>query len=319
MTKSKRPITADDLNRIHYVQSPQISPDGRHAAFVKVTPDPLERSYQRNIWLLSLESQHARQLTRGNQDSQPAWSPDGAHLAFVSGRSDKPQIFVLPTSGLGGEARPLTALPNGAGSPAWSPDGKQIAFLAPMRAEERAEEDAPDRTESDPLDKLGKRHRDERRDEDERLRWDPRPMWRIPYRRGTSFVDERYQQIYVIATEESNEAKPRRLTNLDADYSQPRWSADGEAIYTSRAIDPESDEPWRAENVFRIEVTTGHESPLTDGESSVYAPLPSPDGKWIACGRSPIGVTDVPMRLLVIATDGNRCPRGQRIPGPRGN
>ena len=46
MTNNKRPITAEDLNDIHYVQEPQISPGGRHVAFVKVTPDPIERELQ---------------------------------------------------------------------------------------------------------------------------------------------------------------------------------------------------------------------------------------------------------------------------------
>ena len=34
MPQAKRLITAEDLNRIHYAQEPQISPDGRFVAFV---------------------------------------------------------------------------------------------------------------------------------------------------------------------------------------------------------------------------------------------------------------------------------------------
>ena len=49
MPQNRRPINAEDLNRIHYVQDPRISPDGQFGAFVKVTPDPLEKSYKRNI------------------------------------------------------------------------------------------------------------------------------------------------------------------------------------------------------------------------------------------------------------------------------
>ena len=144
MTNNKRPITAEDLNNIHYVQEPQISPGGRHVAFVKVTPDPIERSYKRNIWLYSLDNGDAFQLTRGNKDGQPTWSPDGKQLAFVSARGEKPQIYLLPTADVGGEARALTSRQNGAHSPDWSPDGKQIAFLSPMRIDERDKEDTPD-------------------------------------------------------------------------------------------------------------------------------------------------------------------------------
>ncbi len=303
MTESKRPITAEDLNRIHYVQDPQISPDGRFVAFVKVTPDPLEKSYKRNIWLLPLPHGEAFQLTRGDKDGQPRWSPDSSQLAFVSGRGDKPQIFLLPTAAPGGEARALTAMVNGAHSPDWSPDGARIAFLAPMSEDERAKEDAGEEPPQ-PKDKLEGKHQKERKAEDELQRWDPRPMWRIPYRQGTSYVDERYDQIYVIDTAESVESKANRLTDLNASYSQPRWSPDGGSLYTDRTAIPEGDEPWRKRNIFRLDAATGDEVAVTEGEYSAYAPYPSPDGKWIAYGRGRIGVTDMPERMVVMARDG---------------
>jgi dipeptidyl aminopeptidase/acylaminoacyl peptidase len=304
MPQAKRPITAEDLNRIHYAQDPEISPDGRFVVFVKVTPDPLEKSYKRNIWLLPLPDGEAFQLTRGDEDSGPRWSPDGRQLAFVSSRGDKPQIYTLPTAAPGGEARALTAMENGAHSLDWSPDGSRIAYLSPMSGDERAAEDVGDEP-PEPTDKLESKHRKERRVEDELNRWDPRPMWRIPYRQGTSYVDERYDQIYVVETTESTEAKPRRLTDLNASYSQPRWSPDGGSIYTSRTTNPEGDEPWRAMNIYRLDAETGAEVALTDGEYSAYAPSPSPDGRWIAYGRGHIGITDMPERLALMGVDGS--------------
>ncbi len=305
MTAKKRPITAEDLNRIHYVQDPQISPDGRSVALVKVSPDPLEKSYKRNIWLYAMADGALLQLTRGDKDSQPRWSPDGTRLAFVSARGDKPQVYLLPTAAPGGEARALTSMENGAHSPDWSPDGGRIAFLAPMSREERNTEDAEGEPQPEPADKLESKHQKERAAEVELKRWDPRPMWRIPYRQGTTYVDERYDQIFVISAAESSEAKPKRLTAIDADYGSPRWSPDGRSIYTARTTIPEGDEPWRALNIFRLDAESGAEAALTAGEYSVYAPKPSPDGKWIACERSPIGITDMPTRLLVMAADGS--------------
>ena len=304
MPAKKRPIIAEDLNRIHYVQDPQISPDGRSIAFVKVSPDPLEKSYKRNIWLYKVADGAVLQLTRGDKDSQPRWSPDGSQLAFVSARGDKPQIYVLPTASPGGEARALTSRDNGAHSPDWSPDGDRIAFLAPMSRDDREAEDADSGPQPEPADKLERKQQKERKAEDERNRWDPRPMWRIPYRQGTAYVDERYDQIYVTPVAESSETKPKRLTAIDAHHDTPRWSPDGGSIYTARTTMPLGDEPWRALNVFRLDAETGAEEALTDGEYSVYAPKPSPDGRWIACERSPIGVTDMPTRVLVMAVDG---------------
>lgn len=305
MENKKRPITADDLYQIHTLEDPQISPDGRYVAFVKATPDALNKSYKRNIWLLPIPAGAAFQLTRGDKDSGPRWSPDGSQLAFVSGRGDKAQIFLLPTAAPGGEARALTAMQNGAHSPDWSPDGRRIAFLSPMSQDERAKEDAGDDPPPEAKDKLEAEQRKERAAEDERERWDPRPMWRIPYRQGVSYFDERYDQIHMLDAAELPESKPRRLTDLDASYSRPRFSPDGASIYSDRTTTPEGDEPWRARNIFRLDAETGEESALTDGEFSAFAPQPSPDGVWIAYHRSQIGVTDLPERVLVAATDGS--------------
>ena len=303
MSKAKRPITAEDLNRIHTVEDPQVGPHGRYVAFVKVTPDPLNKTYKRNIWLLPLPAGDAFQLTRGDKDSRPRWSPDGSQLAFVSGRGDKAQIYLLPTAAPGGEARALTTMQNGAHSPDWSPDGTRIAFLSPMSAEERSREDADDDPPPEAKDKLESQQRKAREAEDERERWDPRPMWRIPYRQGVSYVDERYDQVFVVDAAEAADAKPRRLTDLDASYSQPRFSPRGDAIYSDRTTTPAGDEPWRARNIFRLDAETGEETALTDGKYSAYSPQPSPDGAWIAYSRGHIGVTDLPERTVVMATD----------------
>ena len=305
MPAEKRPITAEDLNEIHYAQDPQISPDGKYIAFVKVTPDPLEKSYKRNIWLYRIHERDAIQLTRSDKDSYPRWSPDGRQLAFVSARGAKPQIYLLPTAAPAGEARALTALDNGAHSPAWSPAGDRIAILSPMSGAEREAQDACNTSPPDPVDKLERKQRQERQAEDEANRWDPRPMWRIPYRQGTTYVDERYDQVFVAEIEESADAKPKRLTSLNAHYAAPQFAADGKSIYSARTTMPEGDEPWRAINVYRLDIETSDETALTDGEYSVYAPLPSPDGNWIACERSHIGITDLPTRLVLLATDGS--------------
>ncbi len=303
MTQSKGPITAEDLYRIQTVEDPQISPDGEYVAFVRVSPDAPNKTYKRNIWLLPLAQGEAIQLTRGDKDSQPRWSPDGRQLAFVSSRGEKPQIYLLPTATPGGEARALTSMANGAHSPDWSPDGGRIACLAPMNAAERqAEAEGETKPEAD--DPLESKQRKERQERDEANRWDPRGMWRIPYRQGTSYVDERYDQVYVVETAETAEATPKRLTDMDAGYSQPRFSPDGSWIYSDRTLDPAGDEPWRARGIFRLDAETGAETALSDIQFSSWQPLPSPDGKWIAYLRSPVGVTDAAERLVLQSSDG---------------
>ncbi len=289
MSQVRQPITAEDLCQIVFVEDPRISPDGRWIAYVQVTIDRLENTYQRNIWLAPVGGGQPVQLTRSGKDTQPRWSPDGGSLAFTSARNEKSQIYLLRIREPGGEPRPLTSLPNGCHSPAWSPDGTHIAFLAGMNAAERQREDQG-QEEPRPTDKLEGKHRKERKEHDETQRWDPRIVQRLPYRTGTGFLDDRFTQIYVIPVSEENlsePTRPRRLTDIDADHNPPQWSPDGQYLYTARIGDPRRDEPWRWSNIYRIRVSDGAADELTDESFSSSAPLPSPDGQWVAYIRFP--------------------------------
>ncbi len=289
MSAEKQLITAEDLYRINLVEDPRISPDGRWIAYVQVTTDKLENGYKRNIWLVSTEGSAPFQLTRSGKDSQPRWSPDGKYLAFTSARDEKPQIYLLPITSPGGEARALTSLPNGANNPAWSPDSTRIAFLAGMNAEARAREDN-NIEDPKPQDKLEGKQRKERKDLEETKRWDPRVVERIPYRSGTSYLSDNFTQVYVLPVAEDlpkEQSKPRRLTSVNADHNPPQWSPDGQYILTARMSDPTTDEPWRWSVLFRISVTNGEHEQLTENDFSSFAPVVSPDGQWIVFGRLP--------------------------------
>ena len=290
MTSKKRPIEAEDLYKFNTIEDPQISPDGKWIAYVRMTLDKQENGYERSIWLSSTTAgSEPYQLTRGKKDTLPRWSPDGNTLAFSSARDGKPQIYLLPLNVPGGEARTLTKMPNGTSGISWSTDGAQIAFLSPMNTEEMEKEDSGEK-DTPPQDKLETKHRKERKEDDEKKQSDPYFMWRVPYRVGTSFLDERYAQVYVLLVEEGlddDESKPRRLTTVAANHEAPEWSHHGEFIYTSRQINITEDEPWRAAGIYRIRVEDGESSLLTDESHTCSSPLPSPDGKWIAYSRLP--------------------------------
>lgn len=314
VTTNKRPMSVEDLYKIRNVEEPRISPDGKWIAYVRVDVDKVTNDYKRNIWLIPASGGEPLQLTRGEKDFQPRWSPDGSTLAFTSARGGKPQIFLLPVAMPGGEARTLTSMPNGATSPEWSPDGTRIAFASSMDAAEREKEDSGE-SEETPQDKLEGKHRTERREEDEKKRYDPFVMWRIPYRAGTRFLDGRYSQIYlapVAADLGAEESKPRRLTDIDADHEPARWSADGEYLYTSRQIDVTDDEPFRQNGIYRIRVEDGQTELISDADFSGFSPRPSPDGKWLAYARLPRtgkgesgrGITESILRLTVMPAAG---------------
>lgn len=293
MTQEKRPLILEDLYTTKLIEDPRLSPDGKWVAFVRVDIDKESNSYKRNLWLAATDGRSLTQITRGDKDSSPRWSPDGRELAFLSGRGDKPQIYLLSVNAPGGEPRPLTRHINGVSAFNWSPDGSRMAFLAAMSAEDRTNELLPEAERPKPKSA-----------DEEAKRNDPRIIRTIPYRVGTSYVSDRFAQIYIMEVAQDTAEPPSRLTDLDVNYSEPQWSADGNYIYTSCPDDPVADEPGRRTVLFIIRVSDGAHQQLSDAAHVASAPLPSLDGRWLAFSRTPHdGMSLRINRLAVMPTD----------------
>src|SRR5437867_8473248 len=107
LTAQQRAISDSDLFAFRWVASPQISPDGRQAAYVLVTVNAKHEGYETSLWLVNTDgASPPRRLSAGPRDGAPRWSPDGSTLAFIRPPDGRPQLYLLPLSG--GEAPPLT-------------------------------------------------------------------------------------------------------------------------------------------------------------------------------------------------------------------
>ena len=108
----KKTLKPEDLYRLKFIHGAQLSPDGKRLVYSVSHTDPVKEEEFVTLWLLTLASGQARQLTSGlAQDMFPQWSPHGDAIAFLSTRSLKPQIFLISVDG--GEARQLTDLEQG--------------------------------------------------------------------------------------------------------------------------------------------------------------------------------------------------------------
>lgn len=302
---TRKPLSAEDLYALKFVEDAQISPDGKHVAFVKVEVDKLGNKYERHIWLLKLGEKNAppRQFTFGaRSDFAPRWAPDSRALAFVSARGGKPQIYLIGLEG--GEARALTSMPNGAAHPVWGQDGKRIAFFSDVNAEERAKEDSG-KSDPPPADALEAKHRGEREEKREKEKTDPRVITRLPYRTGTEYFDDRRTHIYVIDV--ADEAKPYRITDGDVDFNALTWAKDGSAIISQVSREAEYD-PWNFQALVRIPLVAKGRKPhqiISNTGFEYFGPEVSPDGKWIAATRmADTGSWGQMQKLVIVPTAG---------------
>jgi len=246
----QRTMQPDDLFRLNFLMDARLSPDGKMVAY-SVSRTQGEKDKEKDcaaIWLVSLETGEARQLTAGQaNDSTPSWSPDGKRIAFLSNRADKPQIYVIAVDG--GEAQVLTSLPQGVGGgPVWSPDGKYIAFTAPPQGEPRAP-NAPYRV--------------------------TRHIYRSD---GIGYLDDTAQSIYIIAAE-GGEA--RQLTKDGCQNVNPQWSPDGQQILYLVLMRPDS---HRFETGLRVVTLDGTVRMLVEEWGSVASAAWLPNGGVVFAG-----------------------------------
>lgn len=263
---AKRALTVDDLFAIKQVGTPQVSPDGRWVAYtVRSTNLKADRN-ETALWMAPLDSAGAAiPLTApGYAPSEARWSPDGRYLSFLATRprgpgaapdsSGEPKAQVWALDRRGGEARPLTHVPQGVNAYEWSPDGTRLVLAI--------------------HDTLG-------------IPWSgksarPKVITRLQFKQdGTGYLDTLRTHLYVFTL--ANGALTQ-VTSGNDDEDDPVWSPDGRwiAFVSNRTPDPDAN---RNTDIWIVAADTTRGPTLrqvTTNSGPDVQPTWSPDGKEIA-------------------------------------
>jgi dipeptidyl aminopeptidase/acylaminoacyl peptidase len=265
LAAQQRVITDSDLFAFRWVASPQISPDGREAAYVLVTVNAKHDGYETSIWLVATDgASPPRRITAGPHDGAPRWSPDGTILAFLRPKDGHTQIFLLSLTG--GEAQQLTDLPKGTGPAAWSPDGRTIAFVSSTTSEDIAKAEKPDKKDEPKSDVRVITLAEYRADDEGYL--DPAEhghIWTVP-----------------TAMPGDQPAKARQVTSGKFDEEAPQWSRDGARIYFVSDRVAESYYYPPDNDFYSVPATGGAFETVADIDGPIFGPAVSPDGKAVA-------------------------------------
>ena len=266
---TKHPITFDDMIKLHRVSAPEVSADGKWAAFVVSTPDMEANRNASNVWMVSTAGGEAMQVTQSGHDSSPAWSPDGKTLAFLSSRDGNSQVYLLSMEG--GEAKKLTTLSTSADLFQWAPDGKSIAFTSEVYL--------------DCKDEACNSKRDE---EKEKSKVKARIYDHLLFRHWDHWSEGKRSHLFVMPVDGTGSA--RDLTPA-ADYDIP---PDERGEVNDFAFSPDSKEicytavPDKMEAIstngelFLVPMAGGEPKKITTNPGFDGDPVYSPDGQYIA-------------------------------------
>ena len=118
------PFRPQDHFALRLPSDPQITPDGRFVAYVRVRADVEADAWISELCVVDRGTGQRHELGAG---SQPRWAPDGRSLALA--RSPGGRHAIECWNAETGERRVLSTLAQAPGGLAWSPDGRSLAFV----------------------------------------------------------------------------------------------------------------------------------------------------------------------------------------------
>jgi dipeptidyl aminopeptidase/acylaminoacyl peptidase len=252
-----------DVFDLQWAADPQVSPDGRSIAYVRMAYDIKADRAHGSVWLVGVDGKNERPLASAPASGSPRWSPDGTRIAYIGRAADgSAQLFMYWTaSGVTASISNFTDAPGGL---AWSPDGKWLAFTMPV-----AQERKPLKVELPEAPKNAK--------------WadPPKLIDRMVFRAdGEGYLPSSFSQLFIVS---ADGGAARQLTHGDFDHqAPPAFTADGSGVLVGANRRADADYDPLDSEIYRVDLADGAIHALTDRRGPDRHPVPSPDGKHIA-------------------------------------
>jgi len=252
-----------DVFDLQWAADPEVSPDGRNIAYVRMGYDVKTDRARGTVWLVGVDGKNERPLSGAPTSGSPRWSPDGTRIAYIARAADgSAQLFMYWVSS--GVSAPISNFTENPGALAWSPDGRWLAFMMSVPQERK-----PLKVELPETPKNAK--------------WadPPKLIDRMVFRAdGEGYLPSTFSQLFLVS---ADGGAARQLTHGDFDHQgPPAFTTDGTGILISANRRADADYDPLDSEIYRVDLGDGSLHALTDRRGPDRHPVPSPDGKHIA-------------------------------------
>lgn len=253
-------LSPEDVFNLEYASDPQISPDGKQVVYTRRSLNIMKDNTRSALWIIQADGSMHRPLVEA-PSSSAMWSPDGEKLLYVSAKDGGSQIFLRWMDS--GITTPLSDLRSSPFNLRWSPDGKWIAFNMFVKGQKKM-----------PIPMMTK---------PEGAEWAKPPIYidDLTYRSdGSGYNEPGNAHVFLLP---ASGGTARQLTEGDKDFGGgASWTKDGKSLILSANLREDSDYEIADSEVYRLEISTGTLTQLTDRRGQDGNPMVSPDGSKIA-------------------------------------
>lgn len=261
---AKENFSAEQLNSLHRLSDIQVSPDGKWILYSLSTPNIEENRSYRDLHLISIDGKEKRQLTASPENEYDAvWFPDGKHILYIVRKNEKSNIIKLNIDTKQEET--LYSDEQSLSNLKVSPDKKYLSFTKDLKLRQASADIYPDLAKAK-----------------------VRMYSKLPVRNWDHWLDETNSHLFIYNIE--NKSLKDLIEGEQYDVPVPPFGGKEQICWS-----PDSKEiAYTSKKVFDIAESTNNDVfiySLQDGSTknissqmfgADFAPLYSPDGKWIA-------------------------------------